>query len=162
MNLVKAFRILLLAALGGLLLACSRGPETGPVEVKWDRDTCDRCRMVLSDRFHAAQIRSGPDRKVYKFDDIGGAMLWLEDQPWKDDPATEIWVTDRRDGRWIDGRSATYVDGDVTPMEFGIGAQAEPVEGGMSYQQARQLVLERERRYNAPGANLEEHAHEHH
>ena len=59
------------------LSACSDN-GTGPVEVKWDRDACERCRMVLSDRYHAAQIRGGPaDRKarVYKFDDIGGAIV---------------------------------------------------------------------------------------
>lgn len=128
-----------------LLVACSGEPDTGPVEIKWDRDTCERCRMVLSDRMHAAQIRggaSGEKRRVYKFDDIGGAILWLEDKPWKDDAATEIWVTDFRDGHWIDGRKAFYLSGQLTPMDFGIGAQDQPVAGSMKFDQARAYLLD--------------------
>ncbi|MES9860639.1 MAG: hypothetical protein ABW138_07295, partial [Candidatus Thiodiazotropha sp. 4PDIVS1] len=64
-----------------LLVGCSADNGTGPLDVKWDRDTCERCRMVLSDRKHAAQIRYfPPDKKrsvVNFFDDIGCAVLWL-------------------------------------------------------------------------------------
>ena len=55
--------------------------------------------MMLSDPRFAAQIRYFPQdkrSKVVKFDDFGCAMLWLEDQPWKQDQATEIWVADHR------------------------------------------------------------------
>jgi len=129
------------------LAACSGDSGSGPVEVKWDRDSCERCRMVLSDRRHAAQVRGGPadgKSRVYKFDDIGGAIVWLEGKDWKDDAKTELWVTDFRDGRWIDGREAVYLDGQMTPMDFGLGAQDEPVEGGISFQQVRAMVLENE------------------
>ena len=47
-----------------LLAACSGAPETGPKAVKWDRDACARCRMVLSERPYAAQVRyRGPDSR---------------------------------------------------------------------------------------------------
>lgn len=131
-----------------VLSACSEN-ATGPVAVKWDRDACERCRMVLSDRYHAAQIRGGPAGKkagVYKFDDIGGAIVWLQGKSWQDDAGTELWVSDHRDGRWIDGYAATYVSGQRTPMDFGVGAQDEPAEGGMTFQQARHHALEIESR----------------
>jgi len=131
-----------------LLVACSEN-ATGPVEVKWDRDACERCRMVLSDRHHAAQIRgglAGEKARVYKFDDIGGAIVWLQDKAWKDDAGTEFWVNDHRDGRWIDGHKASYVSGQRTPMDFGIGAQDEAAGGGMTFQQARHYALEIESR----------------
>lgn len=134
----------LLAVSAWMLSACSEN-VTGPVEVKWDRDACERCRMVLSDRHHAAQIRGGPageKARVYKFDDIGGAIVWLQDKAWKDDAGTEFWVNDHRDGRWIDGHKASYVSGQRTPMDFGIGAQDEAAEGGMTFQQARHYALE--------------------
>ena len=35
---------------------CSGDPGTGPLEVRWDRFSCDRCRMVLSDPKHSAQV----------------------------------------------------------------------------------------------------------
>ncbi len=158
-------RGLLLSLLPVFLLilgGCDRGPATGPEEVRWDRETCERCRMVLSDRMHSAQVRGGDDRKVYKFDDIGGAILWLEDKAWKEDPTTELWVNDHRDGRWIDGYKARYVGGQVTPMEFGLGAQDSPLDGSMDYAAAREHVLAHQKKYNQPGMPLKEHMHEHH
>ena len=145
------------------LVACNGDPGTGPVEVKWDRDACERCRMVLSDRKHSAQIRGGPAEKrarVYKFDDFGGAVLWLEQQPWKDDPRTEFWVNDHRDGHWIDARSAHYVKGHITPMEYGLGAQQEATADTLSYAEAIVHVKQVEERFNAPGLELRELADE--
>ena len=106
-----------------LLAACSNDPGTGPAEIKWDRDICNRCRMVVSDPHFAAQIRHLPECKrsrVDKFDDIGCAMLWLDQQTFKDDPSIEIWVADFRTGEWIDARTATYVTQNTTPMEYGL------------------------------------------
>lgn len=139
----------IVAALAGvaLLLSACGDKGSGPVEVKWDRDTCDRCGMVLSDREHAAQVRGGPAgqrARVYKFDDIGGAIAWLDEQPWKDAPGTEFWVTDHRDGHWIDGRKAVYLAGHMTAMDFGYGAQDEPAPGGLGFAQVSVAILERE------------------
>jgi len=149
-----ALAVVLLLLLGG----CSGDPGTGPKEPKWDRDACERCRMVLSDRHYSAQIRFLPKgkkrTKVLWFDDIGCATLWLEDKPWKDDPKTEIWVTDHQTGKWIDARKATYVKGKIKPMAYGLGAQKDPLEGGMSFEQAKQHIREVEKRFNIHGANL--------
>jgi len=140
------------------LTACGGDPGTGPVDVKWDRDACERCRMVLSDHRHSAEIRYFPEGKtrsaVAKFDDIGCASLWLDQQTFKDDPRIEIWVTDHRTGMWIDARSATYVQGNITPMEYGLGAQTDPVEGGMNFDQARAHFAQVEERFNIHGVHL--------
>jgi hypothetical protein len=152
------------ALLLGALAGCSGPPETGPVEVKWDRDACARCRMVLSDRHHSAQVRQPlPDGRsaVHKFDDIGCALIWLDDKPWADDPAAEIWVTDHRTGAWIDARTATYVAGQVTPMEYGLGAQPERTPQGLTFAQAKERVFAVEKRFNAHGVHLNHAAHEH-
>lgn len=141
-----------------LLTACSGDPGSGPKEVKWDRDSCERCRMVLSDRVHSAQVRFQPPGKkhsqVLTFDDIGCAVLWLEEKPWKDDPATEIWVTDSRNGAWIDARSAFYVTGQLTPMEYGLGALAEEVPGAFDFDRAKAHIFDVEKRFNAHGVDL--------
>jgi hypothetical protein len=141
-----------------LLAGCSGDPGSGPVKVKWDRDACERCRMVLSDRSHAAEIRYyAPNKQrssVALFDDIGCATLWLEQQPWRDDPRTEIWVIDHQSGEWIDARSATYVTGRITPMEYGLGAQAQPAPGGMNFAQAKKHIEEVEQRFNVHGQEL--------
>jgi nitrous oxide reductase accessory protein NosL len=141
-----------------LLAACSGDPGTGPAEVKWDRDVCTRCNMVLSDRQHAAQVRrtpaDGKRSRVYRFDDIGCAVLWLEQQPWRDQPGVEIWVTDHRDGRWLDAHQAHYVTGHLTPMQYGLGAQAEPTPDMLSFGAAREHIRQVERKFNIHGGNL--------
>ena len=142
-----------------VLPACSGDPGTGAVTPKWDRDGCERCRMVLSDRLHSAQIRHavpGKRAKVRLFDDIGCAVIWLQDKPWGDAPTTEIWVNDHRTGEWIDARKATYVKGQQTPMEYGLGAQAAPAPEGLSFAQARAHILEVEKRFNVHGVHLRE------
>lgn len=145
----------LLAALLLLLAGCSGDAGTGPAEVKWDRDVCERCRMVLSDRLYSAQIRGaaeGQKTRVYRFDDIGCAVLWLEQQPWRSDPRTEIWVNDYRTGAWIDARTAYYVRERITPMAYGLGAQSDPAPGALNYAAAVEHIHMVEKRFNTPDA----------
>ncbi len=145
--------LVVVLSLGG----CSGEPETGPKDVKWDRDACERCRMVLSDRKHSAQVRwvpQGKRSKVMYFDDVGCAALWLEDKPWKADKTTELWVTDHRNGKWIDARTATYVKGQITPMEYGLGAQSDPAPEGLTFEQAKTHIKHVEERFNKHGVNL--------
>lgn len=142
-----------------LIAACSGEPETGPVEVKWDRDICQRCRMVLSDPHFAAQIRYFPEGKrsrVAKFDDIGCAVLWLEDQPWKQDSKTELWVADHRSGEWINAQSASYVQKKTSPMEYGLGAQPEKTPNALNFEQAKRHIADVEERFNVHGLQLQQ------
>ena len=138
-------RIFLLGAVALFLAACSREPETGPVELKWDRDTCKRCSMAISDRHYAVQVRGGPKKQVSKFDDIGCAVHWLKDQPWGNDPATEIWVTDFRSGKWLDARTANYVAGKTTPMAYGFGASGEALPGSIGFEEVSKQLLAKDK-----------------
>jgi len=140
-----------------VLASCGGEPATGPVAVKWDRVACERCRMVLSDRHHAAQVRvKDPNGRsdVFFFDDIGCAVIWLGDKPWRDDPRAEIWVNDWRSGEWIDARAASYLIGQETPMQYGLGAQSEPAEAALDYAAAKAHIFDVGRRFNRPGGNL--------
>ncbi len=135
-------RLLLLAVLL-LLGGCGGEPDSGPGRIRWDRDVCEYCRMVISDPHFAAQVRGGPagqKTRLHRFDDLGCALLWLDRQPWKDDPRTEIWVADHRDGHWIDARKAWYVPVPVTPMDFGLGAQDSPAPGALDFAAARRHI----------------------
>jgi len=119
-------------------ISCSNN-DTGVVDVKWDRDACERCRMVLSDRHFAAQVRGGPKNKAYLFDDLGCAVHWLNKQTWGE--TAKIWVTDYRNGKWLDARTAHYVSGQITPMDFNFGAVAEPLKGSVDFATARAKML---------------------
>ena len=122
-----------------LLYGCSGQEATGPVDVRWDRETCTRCSMAVGDRHSAAQVRGAPAgqrTRAYTFDDIGCAVIWLDGQPWKDDARTEIWVTDHRTGQWLDARTATFIPGTRSAMGFDLGAQAEVTPEGMDFTRA--------------------------
>jgi nitrous oxide reductase accessory protein NosL len=124
-----------------LLAGCAGEPDTGPVEIKWDRDTCIRCSMIISDRHFAAVARGGPKKRAFKFDDIGCAVHWLAGQPWGKDPATEIWVIDHKEGKWIDARTARYVEGKASPMGYNFAAYGADRPGSIGFEEMRQKVL---------------------
>jgi len=162
--MLHRYYIFLLFTIFGLALsACSGEPETGPVEVRWDQDNCERCRMMLSDRYFAAQIRYFPEAKrsmVVKFDDIGCATLWLKDQQWKNDPETQIWVVDFRSGDWIDARKATYIRKPNSPMGYNLGAQVEADPDGLTFAEAKQHIEQVENKFNGHGKHHQHMQHE--
>lgn len=134
-----------LTPLAAMLAACSHGaawPE-GMAEIKWDRDTCTRCKMVISDRRFAVEARGGPKDEVFKFDDIGCAVVWLKDQPWGKE--ARIWVADAgsRDGElnWLDGRKAHYVGGKHSPMGYNQAAYPLMQAGSMEFAEMAEHVL---------------------
>lgn len=128
----------LLAALAILPVAgCFEGDQSGPVEIHWDRDTGELCQMMISDARFVAQIRGGPKRKVYKFDDIGCAVNWLNEKPWAGDAETEIWVAEvtstRENVIWLNARDAYYVTGEMTPMNYGFSALRHGRSGSIDF-----------------------------
>jgi len=152
---MKRLAPLILLLLSSLLLlgACKEEKTTGPIDVRWDREICARCAMAVSDRNYSAQVRGGrkgKKAKVYKFDDIGCAVIWLDKQNWKEDARTEIWVNDHRNGKWINAKTAWYLKiNNNTPMDYGLGAQPEKAQGALSYKEAKAYIYEVEKRFNA-------------
>ncbi|MCP4291510.1 MAG: protein NosL [bacterium] len=145
---MRQFVILAAVFLMGVVLfsGCSPSEKTGPKEVRWDREMCVRCLMAVSDKTFSAQIRGaqeGKRTKVYFFDDLGCAVLWLDEQKWKNGPRTEIWVTNYKDGSWIDATKCFYSKGHITPMDFELGAQVESGQGTLNYEQACEHIRNR-------------------
>jgi nitrous oxide reductase accessory protein NosL len=142
----KWFYLILLFPL--LLGACGE-EETGPVPIKAGRDTCERCRMIISDTRFAAEIRGGPENKIWKFDDIGDAITWLQKKPWANDEKTKIWVMDYDNGtEWIEAQKAHYLVGYMTPMAFGFVAFSKPQEKSMSFEEMREIVVQKNAQLN--------------
>jgi hypothetical protein len=124
---MKKFSFLLFLTLFSLFAfnGCEKKPVGAVQQMHWDRDMCERCKMAISERKFAVQIIDPKTGKDYKFDDIGCAVLWLDEEkiPWKDQAI--IWITDAKTGKWIDARTAKYADGAITPMAFGFGAYTD-------------------------------------
>jgi len=121
---MKGTRLLLSFVVLTFLAAC--GENEGPVKVHFDRDSCELCRMIISDPKFTSQIR-GPSGRMHKFDDIGNAMHWLDAMPFAYDPSIKIWVADygestRENVVWLNAREAYYQGGKISPMNYNFGA----------------------------------------
>jgi len=138
-------KILYLLSIVVFNVSCDNGTQT--IEIKWDRDACEHCRMVISDKHFAAQIRGGAKNKVYLFDDIGCAVHWLPNQSWGKEKSTKIWVANYRNGNWLNARTAYYIPGQTTPMDFGFGAVRELVAGSVNFEIAKAQLLAKKRRH---------------
>ena len=116
------FKVLGLLSLVLVLSSCEKKISHEHEEMHWDRDMCDRCKMVVSERNHAAQVSNPKTGQVYKFDDIGCVVLWFKEEniQWKD--TAKIWITDVKTSKWIDARTAHYDNLHNTPMAYGFSA----------------------------------------
>jgi hypothetical protein len=111
-----------------VVMATLRVPEpgTGPPGIIYGEATCARCGMILKDPRFAGALRfpePGGGTRVVIFDDIGELFLTLV-KPGAPAPS-EIWVHDGVTEKWIDGRRAVYVRGEIrSPMGLGVEAHA--------------------------------------
>ena len=126
------FKLLGLISLVLVLSSCEKKISHEHHEVHWDRDMCDRCKMVVSERNHAAQVLNPQTGEAHMFDDIGCAILWFKEEniQWKD--SAKIWITDVKTSKWIDARTAFYDNTHITPMAYGFSAneKKESIEKG--------------------------------
>ena len=108
-----------------LISGCDTKIDLNPKKIHWDRDMCERCKMVLSDRKFSAQAINPDNGKKYVFDDIGCVILWFKENniSWKD--RAVIWVNDAKTGEWINARKAFYDALNITPKAYGFGAHAK-------------------------------------
>ena len=141
---------LLLTPLAVALSGCKKGnwPEE-MVEIKWDRDTCVVCNMVISDRRFAGEMRGGPNKTVFKFDDPGCMAIWLKEKaekyPWLADAGTRMWVADynsksRDEMIWHDPRKVRYITR-TSPMGYNYAAAADSATDSVSFEEMRQQTL---------------------
>jgi nitrous oxide reductase accessory protein NosL len=134
-----------------LLAGCGQGSVAGPGDIHWDRQTCEHCQMVISEQRHAVQIRMLGARQTHAFDDLGCALLWLEEQGLRagGGERPEIWVKGSTASDWIDAHGAQFEAGLSTPMAYGFGV----AEHGISLGEVETQVRETERQRRSHSAN---------
>ncbi len=104
------------------LISCEKKIKTDLHKVHWDRDMCELCKMVVSERKFAVQAVNPQNGKSYMFDDIGCAVLWFKEEKISWEDKANIFITDVYTGKFIDARKAYYDTNSRTPMDFGFAA----------------------------------------
>ena len=123
---MKKFKLLLfLSSIVFLFVACEKKISDGLAKIRWDKDSCERCVMVMSEKGFAVQIENPTSKQKHKFDDIGCAVLWFKEHNQNWFKESKIWVKDQKSLDWIDARSALWTYGNITPMNYGLAAYTQ-------------------------------------
>ena len=119
---MNVFKLLLITLLSLSFLGCEKQEQNGPHKIHYDRDMCAECKMVISDRNYAVQIVNPTNNKAYNFDDIGCAIIWMDqhDEPWLDE--AKLYVADHDTAELTVAREVYWAKGFTTPMDFGFAA----------------------------------------
>lgn len=102
-----------------LAASCSDKPQSGPAEIYYGEDICERCKMIISEKDFAAQYQLS-NGSILKFDDLGCMIHNLGGQ--EPGSISGIYIRDYHSKEWIDGEHAYYVwtESINTPMGYGI------------------------------------------
>ena len=135
-------------------IACEKKIEKGLHKVHWDRDMCELCKMVVSERKYAAQVVNPKNGRSYMFDDIGCTVLWFKEEKIAWEKEANIFITDALSGEFIDAKKAFYDTNSRTPMDYGFGAYElkESIKNKnkiINYDEVRLRILRGETMQNA-------------
>jgi nitrous oxide reductase accessory protein NosL len=151
---MKQYRyLLILAFIISIFSGCEKKVTTGIHEVHWDRDMCELCKMVVSERHYAVQVVNPNTGKSYMFDDLGCMVLWFQEEKVSWEDKALIYISDAISGDFIDARKAYYDTNSRTPMDYGFGAykDKESIDSSkniITYDEARLKILRGETMQN--------------
>jgi copper chaperone NosL len=105
------------------LIACKDETEIAPVEIIYGQDSCERCKMIISEKSYSAEYIL-LDGEARKFDDIGCMIHFHSGEERKGDRILAQYVRDYHTGDWIDATKAYFVWSKdiITPMGYGLAA----------------------------------------
>ncbi len=151
MRYIKHLLFIFLLAFG--FTACEKKDIGVLQEVHWDRDMCERCKMVVSERNYGVQVINMQNGRHYMFDDIGCMFLWFDENKFAWEQEAKIWIPDMKTGKWIDARKAIYDTENITPMAYGFAAHEtkQTIKSGdevVGFEELRNRVREIETKTN--------------
>lgn len=111
--------VLMVIVISIVAIGCTTTEETLP-RIRYGEETCDRCRMIISERRFASAYRTTDDI-LRKFDDLGCAVLHRAEQS---EEIKQFWAYDYEETAWLDRSQAFFVHSKdlLTPMGYGIVA----------------------------------------
>ncbi len=132
------FALRLVGTLGVLaMLGCSSGPEP----IAWGVDTCEQCRMILTDKRFGAELVDARGR-AYKFDGVDELAKFLAAKAIEG----KAYVTHGAEGALVPAEAAVYLSSpDIRSpmggslMAFADRAEAEAFAGEQGFKDLRWL-----------------------
>ncbi len=116
--------VVAVAAAGGFFLLPGEETASGLPKIKYGKEPCVHCTMIISDdRFAAAWREQGGVER--HFDDVG--CMVASSRQHKPGSATLYWVRDFDHDAWLDAAAAAYAvaaTGIKSPMGYGVAAFA--------------------------------------
>ncbi len=108
-----------------ITLSCNTKEETLP-RIRYGEETCDRCRMIISEKRFAAAYQTG-ENVMQKFDDLGCAVIYRNEHS---ERIKHFWVYDYEETAWLDTAQVFFVRSTdlLTPMGYGIVAVKTKIE----------------------------------
>jgi copper chaperone NosL len=105
------------------IISCKNETEIKPVEILYGQDSCERCKMIISEKSYSAEYIM-QDGEARKFDDIGCMIHFANGEESKGDKILAKYVRDYNTGNWIDATKAYFVWSKdiITPMGYGLAA----------------------------------------
>lgn len=141
---MSKYSLFFIVILTFILSACTEKEH----QIHWDRDMCERCKMVVSDRKNTVRMQDLSSKKYFVYDDIGCYVWWLERNP-KADNNTQTLINDSQTGEWIDIKTALYTAGNISPMGYGFWAYKKGTEPKdkeiLSYDVVKKQIIARGR-----------------
>ena len=113
-------------------------PPHGPQTVDLEHARCSLCEMRIAKRRYVAQLHT-EDGAVLNFDDPGCLFRFLIERR----PRVHARYLMGPDGRWIAGRDVAFVEGERTPMGFGLAAVRRGTPNAISWHDAWRRVQRR-------------------
>jgi len=105
------------------LASCGKQPG-GPPSIRYGKDLCDECRMIINeDRFAAA---AGQNGQVTKFDSVGCLLRYSLPRP----GLKIFWVKSHSTAEWLDAATAFFVFSEQISAPMGHGIAAEATKSG--------------------------------
>ena len=121
------------------LAGCGSSATDSPPEIRYGRDLCAECGMIIGEQRFAAAL-NGQDGEYQKFDDIGCMRMYQSKQG---AAPKNFWVHDDAAEKWINGKDAVFTQTDnvITPMGYGVVASAGSAEAQKIVEQRKGQVL---------------------
>ena len=147
MRIAVVKKVLLALFVFSIFAGCQdKSVEEGMKKVHWDRDICERCKMIISERKFAVQILNPKTNQSYMFDDLGCAVLWFKEENLEWFNEAKIWINDASSGQWLNAKEAIYVSNTLTPMGYGLSAYSKKTivenSNSLNFEQAVEKIIQ--------------------